>query len=479
MKSIAFTPDQEQEVLAREESHFFDFKRAEIAPQKLEALVVAFANADGGEAYIGIDDDTTLAIASRFFGFAKPEDANQHIAQVTTGLQPSIDGLSLDFVQFPSAGDFLVLRISVPKSPCVHYTSAGECFVRRGAQSIRIKGKQVESLIFTKGQRSFEDTVSGLRVKELVDGDYIHEYLKLVPTAQPAETFLRKQRLLDGEDQNHFQGPRVLVAGVLLFDDEPATALATKCSIKISRLNTSSDEYKREYLDGHPETIEGPIAVVIERAVRRVTEIMQDATFKVRGKYAKLRYPPEAVHEVIVNAVLHRDYSLKDDIQIFVYDNRIEVVSPGKLPGHITLGNILEERFSRNPKLVRGVNRLPDPPNRDIGEGLNTAFDKMRAARLKDPVIQETESAVRVVLRHESIASPEEQVIEYLRDKGEITNRKGRQLTGIRSENTMKNVFARMLKAELIEPVDPKSSRFSRRYRLASGWESRWRSSDS
>jgi ATP-dependent DNA helicase RecG len=83
-----------------------------------------------------------------------------------------------------------------------------------------------------------------------------------------------------------------------------------------------------------------------------------------------VRYPPETLHEIITNAVLHRDYSIADDIHIRVFDNRVEVQSPGRLPAHVTPDNILDERFSRNGTIVRLVNKFPNPPNKDVGEGL-------------------------------------------------------------------------------------------------------------
>ena len=60
-----------------------------------------------------------------------------------------------------------------------------------------------------------------------------------------------------------------------------------------------------------------------------------------------------------------------------VFDNRVEVESPGILPGQVTVKNILDEQFARNGMLVRLVNKFPDPPNKDVGEGLNTAFKAM------------------------------------------------------------------------------------------------------
>jgi len=65
-------------------------------------------------------------------------------------------------------------------------------------------------------------------------------------------------------------------------------------------------------------------------------------------------------HEIITNAVLHRDYSVADDVHIRIFDNRVEVVSPGMLPAHITPENILSERFARNAAIVRLINKFPD-----------------------------------------------------------------------------------------------------------------------
>jgi ATP-dependent DNA helicase RecG len=84
---------------------------------------------------------------------------------------------------------------------------------------------------------------------------------------------------------------------------------------------------------------------------------------------------------------------------------------------------------------------------------LNTAFDEMKKSRLKPPIIRETDSSVIVEIRHDKLASPEESVMDYLANHAEITNRIARELTGILSENTMKLVFLRLAKRNLIKPV--------------------------
>jgi ATP-dependent DNA helicase RecG len=139
-----------------------------------------------------------------------------------------------------------------------------------------------------------------------------------------------------------------------------------------------------------------------------------------------------------------------------IFDNRVEVESPGRLPGHITAGNILDERFSRNGNLVRWVNKFPNPPNKDVGEGLNTAFAAMKQLKLRDPIIREAQYSVVVEIRHQKLASPEQMIMKYLEHNDEITNKLVRQMTGIGSENKVKSIFYRLSEAKQIERVPNK-----------------------
>ena len=231
------------------------------------------------------------------------------------------------------------------------------------------------------------------------------------------------------------------------------TILSKRSSIKIFRYKTSG-EADRDTLDKDPETIEGCAYNQIYDAVKKVKNIIESIKI-LNSKFMDINYPDETLHEIITNAVLHRDYSISTDIQIRIFDNRIEVESHGKLPGHVTIDNILEEQSARNPKIVRLINKFPDAPNKDVGEGLNTAFDAMNKLRLKPPIIKEKDNSVLVIIRHEKLASPERIIVEYLQSHDMIKNRIGRELTGIKSENTMKNVFYRLKKSGFITLVKP------------------------
>lgn len=252
-------------------------------------------------------------------------------------------------------------------------------------------------------------------------------------------------------------GFKPVVAAVLLFSEEPQAALPKRCGIKIYRYKTNEIEGTRPTLAGTPISVEGCLYDQIDEAVQKTIEMLEEIKILGAKGLEQIKYPKETLHEIITNAVLHRDYSIATDIQIRIFDNRIEIESPGKLPGHVTPQNILKEQFARNPRLVRLINKFPDPPNKDVGEGLNTAFEAMRQLRLKEPVITENESTVVVNIRHEALASPEETILEYLVTHNTITNSIGRTLTGITSENKMKDVFNRLKKTGQLERIPEKN----------------------
>ncbi len=150
-------------------------------------------------------------------------------------------------------------------------------------------------------------------------------------------------------------------------------------------------------------------------------------------------------------------------MHIRIFDNRIEIENPGKLPGHITTANILKEQFARNGAIVRIINKFSDPPNKDVGEGLNTAFLAMSRLRLKPPTIAENENSVIVYIKHEPLASSDAMIMEYLLTHDEINNRTAREITGIRSPLTIKDVFYRLRDRGLIELIPD-------RPRVLAGW---------
>jgi ATP-dependent DNA helicase RecG len=102
---------------------------------------------------------------------------------------------------------------------------------------------------------------------------------------------------------------------------------------------------------------------------------------------------------------------------------------------------------------VRTLNRYPDAPNKDLGEGLNTAFDKMKEFRLQPPRIEQLGTSVKVTIPHTPLARPTELILEFLKAHERITNRQARDLTGIKSENLVKVEFYKLRDEGLLQMV--------------------------
>lgn len=436
--------DQVAKILQIHEGHFYDVKRTDIKPAKLTNTISAFANADGGDVYIGISEQE-LKDGSKtrdWKGFTDIESANSHI-QVIHEIFPFDEYISTTLLK-NSKQNGLILHVQIHKTKGIAKASDGIPYVRRGAQNLPVKSHEdLKKLEFDKGISSYEQQTLQIPVEFVTNSEVLKNFIEeVVPSTKPSP-WLLKQLLI--------QNNKPTVASVVLYSDEPQAALPKQCAIKLFRYKSKDKEGSRQNLAFDPITIEGSAYEQIQNAVKKTLEIVHGIKFLGESGFEKIQYPEEALHEIITNAVLHRDYSLSADIKIVIFDNRIEVISPGKLPGHITPKNILEEQLARNGAIVRFINKFPNPPNKDVGEGLNTAFMAMKKLRLKEPQIIEQENSVIVKIYHEPLASPEEIVMNYLESNKEISNSIARDLCAIDSENEMKRVFQKLQTSGLLE----------------------------
>lgn len=442
---IEISEAQQGKVLMAEEGHFLDLKSVDIKPSKLTHTISAFANGSGGELYVGIDERIASTKKYRTWrGFKDQEAANAHL-QVFEKLFPLGQTYSYTFLACANS-EGLVLQVNINKAQEIVKAHDGIPYLRRGAQNLPVNTDEaLNRLRLDKGIDSFERATVDAPESVITNSAAIIGFLlDVVPSAEP-RPWLEKQLLIrDGKPT---------VAGVLLFADEPQAILPKRCGVKIYRYRTSAPEGARQTLAFQPLTIEGNLYGQVRGAVGKTAELVEGVQKLGAKGLEPVKYPMETLHEIVTNAILHRDYSIASDIHVRIFDNRIEVESPGKLPGHITPENILKEQFARNGSIVRMINKFPDPPNKDVGEGLNTAFTAMSKLRLKPPIITETDTSVVVHIRHEPLASPEESVMEHLENHEEIMNRIGREITGIASENSMKDVFYKMRDRGLIERV--------------------------
>jgi ATP-dependent DNA helicase RecG len=336
--TVSMTRSQFANLLERGEGHFLDFKAKAVSPAKLTKALSAFANADGGELFIGVLDSGAYP-GKRWSGFGNIEEANGHL-QAFEEFFPLGTYFKYQFIKSDRLPG-LLLHCEILKTPDIRTANDGIVYLRRGAQSLpQVSSDQLSRLRFNKGITSYEDHIVNISLDEVSNSGPIIEFmLANIPAAEPLP-WLKKQQLVVDD--------RPTVAAVVLYGDEPQAVLP-KTGIKLYRYQTSGSG-SRDTLVGNPVSIEGHAYALIKKAVQKTAETVEGISVVGAGGLEKISYPRESVHEIITNAVLHRDYSLNDDIHIRIFDNRIEVQSPGVLPGHVTVSNILEERFARNQR---------------------------------------------------------------------------------------------------------------------------------
>jgi ATP-dependent DNA helicase RecG len=440
-----------------EEGQFSDVKAIAITPAKLSNTISAFANTDGGDLYIGISEQLLGGNAKKreWSGFPDVEAANGHL-QAFERAFPLGKDFQYEFLRSPMRSG-VVLHVQVCRTPGIIKATDGKPYIRRGAQNLpQDTPEQLRRLEFTKGVISFEGHPVNADPGIIINSEITNHFLdSVVPKGQP-EMWLRKQQLIVNDMPT--------VGGLLLFADEPQAVLPKRCGIKVYRYQTNEETGFRDVLSFIPITVEGCLYEQIKKAVAVTVAEVEKTRSLGAQRLEKIKYPPETLHEIITNAVIHRDYSIADDVHVRIFDNRIEVQSPGRLPAHVTPKNILDERFARNGAIVRLLNKFPDPPNRDVGEGLNTAFDKMRELGLREPIIEERDSDLLVTILHEPLASKEEAILKYLDENGTIMNKKAREITFLKDPDQMKRILQKMVDKGVIELV-PGTRRGGAKYR--------------
>lgn len=226
-------------------------------------------------------------------------------------------------------------------------------------------------------------------------------------------------------------------------------------------------------LKGAPKTIDGPLIKVIKDAHEYVLLLLRNGIEIHSGFITKYQIPERAIKEAITNAVIHRDYHIKRDIEISIFEDRVEILSPGLFPYNITKTNIGYVRADgyRNDLVVKHLREFPEQPNLDRNEGVQAMRNEMRAQNLYDPIYftyPMYEDSVKVVLLNEKQQSEWEKVKEFLVENRYINNAKAREITNVTQIHEMSRLLKRWVTQGLLLKIEPEggSSKFIR-YKLS------------
>lgn len=275
----------------------------------------------------------------------------------------------------------LVLDIEASTSHSIARASDDEVFLRQNDKSVRLNREQVLALEYDKGQRIFEDELVEDSSLDDVDHEVLDRYKEVLGTTAPDEQVLRSRRFMrDG---------KLTVAGALLFAQDPS-AMMPQARVRVLRYDGVKMETGERLNITKERCFCGPLPKVIQGAYELISSMLREFQFLGSdGKFQTVpEYPEFAWFEGIVNAVTHRDYSFRGDyIRVSMFDDRLEIVSPGALPNIVTLDNMRTTRYSRNPRIARTLVEFGWV--RELNEGVKRIYTEMQDSLLNDPVYTE------------------------------------------------------------------------------------------
>ncbi|MBI5878173.1 MAG: putative DNA binding domain-containing protein [Chloroflexi bacterium] len=406
--------------------------------------MVAFANAEGGSLFIGMSADGRIHDLSG-------EDVDASVTRAQSLCRPPVRS-EWQRVETPAG---FAIGITIARSPELHSLADGRVLIRAGAENRPLAGSEIRQLAATKGSGDFEaELVPAARRADLSDA-LIKEYIAKREEkqrrrfAQPADEILRDAAFTD-------EHGNPTVAGLLLLGHNPQ-ALLPQSGLVFVRFPGTQPTSGEKAGYGRREEIGGPLPRLTEEAWDLIHQEMRvGAVVTGLRRQETTEYPPFAVREALINAVAHRDYRLGGRrIEVRMFDDRLEIISPGGLAGYITVDNIVEEHFSRNPRIVHGLFQWGYIE--ELGLGVDKMIDDMLAAGHPPPKFKPAPYSFTVILSNQKQRAPmptwqkniserQKRAVQYVQENGRITNREYQQLCP--------DVSAETLRIDLADLVD-------------------------
>lgn len=473
---IASDDELIKDVLDLQESRRFETKRVGGKHDRKLDTILAFANTEGGVLVLGVEDSDKATGRDRLYGIEEnPESVDELERLVRTRFVPPLCPPDAVAPQFMRVACTLrnemrgtVVLVKVAKSPTVHSFVDDGTYVRLERSNRQLTAPEITTLSLSRGTVSFVAQTVEVPF-ELLNTDLLRAYIEARKLSRPFPEVLEQVGLakrLEGQ-------LRPTRAAALLFAEDPAGILDEKCCVRVFQYRGDHVEHgEATNLVRPPQTIRGPLLNQIRDATQTVIDALA-AGLRVSplGFEVAQRYPVRVLREAITNAVLHRDYFVSADIHVRIFDNRIEVESPGGFPGSVTRENVGHVGSQpRNRQLVDHLREFPTPPNLDAGEGVPMMVALMEKSALYPPLYFSRATArggVMVMLLNQDMPSAWTQVELYLKKHPSIGNAEVRRLLKTDSALKASKQLKALLDAGLLEIANPEAGKSVRRYRRA------------
>jgi len=398
-----------------EENKYFDRKSARIRPSDLAPIISAFANADGGTIAIGVSDKMHTMEGINFIG----EDRLNELIVAPKNCckpMPEFDYELLDIENAQGQADRLLLLHIKKSVDYIVRTGNDSTYLRIGDKTKELKGKDLVNLEYAKSTRNYEDEINRDATLADLDEDLLREYRRRLGADDSTDYPVLKARgFIKTVGSREF----LTNAAVLLFAKNIAR-FYPNCRIRFLRYEGTTAMSGTKINISRDKSIELPLLRIVDAARGFIATQLREFTM-LDVKSGKFRivpeYPEFAWQEGLVNAVTHREYAMSGNfIKVSMYDDRLEIESPGRLPNIVTLENIRETRYSRNPRISRVMTEFGWV--RELNEGVKRIYEDMAGLFLDDPVYSEPGESLRLVLKNNIVMRRMRQELYALNNVG-------------------------------------------------------------
>jgi len=439
--------------------------------EKYMKSVIAFSNTSGGKIVIGIDDESKEIIG------VNEKEVFRIMDSIANAVSDSCEPQIMPDITFQTIDDKCVVVVKIyPGSSRPYFLkSAGKdngTYIRvagtsRPADAIKIRELEMEGVNLSWDELTCVGyEVTGDAVNRLCRD--IKQYMMDSATTDEDKKAVRdvtKEHLLNWKVLKQTEGEIMATNSFVLLTSNYFRFSKIQCALF---KGTERDIFidKKEYSGALYEQIESAYQFVL-----RHINLGAEIEGIVRKDFYEL--PIGAIREMIVNAVCHRNYMDNSCVQVAVYDDRVEVTSPGMLYGGLTLEEAMNGRSKiRNRAIAEVFSRMEIVES--WGTGIRRIMNRAKEYGLTEPEFQEIGDTFRVNLYRKADKKPikadkkpikvnrEKMILDYVRENGSISNREARELLGL-AESTTKRVLK-----ELVERGSLKieGSKKTRRYSI-------------
>jgi len=421
----------------------------------LASEMAAFANTNGGMIFIGVADDGSTP------GLSVPDVSriNQLISNAASHLVRSPLAVQTENVALENGR--IVILLTVPKGiDKPYFDKNGVIWLKSGADKRRVNSKEELRRLFQFTNQFHADelpTKAGIdKLDKLRFRDFLRDVYKQEYPDSPAELIRLLQNMNLAADDG-----RLNLAGVLLFAEQPEWIVP---QFVVKAIRYPGDKiHATDYLD--TEDFSGPLPKIFEGALAFVMRNLRKVQAGRGVNAPGLPEIPEAVfEELLVNALVHRDYLVSAPIRLFIFDNRIEIISPGHLPNNLTVEKIRAGNSNiRNPILISYVAKGLLPYH-GLGSGIKRALEKWPAIDFTDDhdgclftatvhrkAVEDldlvsiatdvsTKDDTASGKRRESVGKASGKILETCREKPSVTIPELAELIGITERSVQRNI---------------------------------------